>query len=95
MDPEFRNALRESNDRNWDRMRSEMDAMSARLTAEFRRGLAELRSDLNPTLPGRSGISDQMELCKADIRAAYREVRRWMVFFWATTILALVVADIL
>ncbi len=31
VDAEFRNQLREANDRNWDRMRAELDAMSARL----------------------------------------------------------------
>lgn len=95
MDLEFRNELREENDRNWDRMRSELDAMSARLTAEFRSGLAELRSDLNPILPARSGIAEEVELCKAAIRAVYREQRRWMFLFWATAMLALVAADIL
>lgn len=96
MDLELRNELREANDSNWDRMRSELDAMSARLTAEFRSGLADLRSELNPTFPvGRSGISDEVELFKADIQAAFREQRRWMFFFWATTELALVAAEIL
>lgn len=69
--------------------------MSARLTAEFRRGLAELRSELIPILPVRSAISDEVELFKADMRACFREQRRWMFFFWATTVLALVAADIL
>lgn len=77
-------------------VRSELDAMSARLTTEFRSGLADLRSELNTNVSGgRSTFSDDVELFKADMRAAFREQRRWMFFFWVTTELALVAAEIL
>ncbi|MEX2325695.1 MAG: hypothetical protein WD553_02785 [Gemmatimonadaceae bacterium] len=46
VDAEFRNDLRDANDRNWSQLRAELDAQSARLTAEFRGGLAELRTEL-------------------------------------------------
>jgi len=46
VDAEFRNQLREANDRNWDRFRAELDTLSSRLTGEFRSGLSELRAEL-------------------------------------------------
>src|SRR3989337_483234 len=46
VDAEFRNQLHEANDRNWSQLRAELDAQSARLTGEFRGGLAELRTEL-------------------------------------------------
>lgn len=52
VDAEFRNELREANDRNWDRLRAELEALSARLTGEFRGGLAELRTEL------RTGVAE-------------------------------------
>ena len=66
VDAEFRNELREANDRNWSQLRAEFDAQSARLTAEFRGGLAELRTEM------RTGFADlraEMGAGLADLRA--------------------------
>ncbi len=96
MNIEIRNELREANDRNWDRKRAELDAMSARLIAEFRWELGHLRTELNTNRSGgRSGLSEDFGILRADMRAAFREQRRWMFFFWAMTLFAVVVADIL
>ncbi len=58
VDAEFRNELREANDRNWDRFRAELETMSARLTGEFRGGLAELRTELRTGLAeGQKGLA--------------------------------------
>lgn len=46
VDAEFRNELREANDRNWSQLRARLEAQSIRLTAEFRGGLAELRTEM-------------------------------------------------
>lgn len=35
VDAEFRNQLREANDRNWDGLRSDLETHSAKLTGEF------------------------------------------------------------
>ena len=65
VDAEFRNELREANDRNWDRLRAELETMSARLTGEFRGGLAGLRTEV------RSGLADQ-HTSLADFRTEVR-----------------------
>jgi len=58
VDAEFRNELREANDRNWDRFRAELDTLSSRLTGEFRGGLAELRTELRIGLAeGQKGVT--------------------------------------
>ena len=46
VDAEFRNQLREANDRNWDRFRTEFAASSATLSGEFKSGLSVLRAEL-------------------------------------------------
>ncbi len=59
VDAEFRNELRDANDHNWDRLRAELDAMSARLTGEFRGGLAEIRTELRTGLAeGQKDLAD-------------------------------------
>ena len=47
VDAEFRNELRDANDRNWNQLRAELDAQTVRLTAEFKSGLSGLRVEMH------------------------------------------------
>ena len=47
MDAEFRNELREANDRNWDRFEAKLEAMGSKLTGEFKSGLSDLRVEMH------------------------------------------------
>jgi hypothetical protein len=71
VDAEFRPELREANDRNWDRLRAELDALSGRLTGEFRGGLAELRTELRTGLAGaQAGFGTSLTDFRTEINAA-------------------------
>ncbi len=72
VDAEFRNELRDANDRNWDRLRAELETLSARLTGEFRGGLAELRTEL------RTGLAEgqkSLGVAQAGFKASLADFR--------------------
>ena len=79
VDAEFRAQLRDSNDRNWDRFRADLNTLRADLRAE----MASLAADLR----------GEMANLKGDLRSEmHSELRiqlRWMFGFWATTHLAI------
>ena len=101
VDAEFRNALREANDRNWDRFRAELEAMSARLTGEFRGGLAELRTEFRTELrtglaegqTGLAGLRTELNTGLANLRVEIHQEStkqlRWMFLFWVMTVLTI------
>jgi len=75
VDAEFRNGLREANDRNWDRFRAELEASSARLSGEFKSGLAELRTELSNL--------------RVEIHQESTKQMRWTFGFWVMTVLTI------
>ena len=97
VDAEFRNELREANDRNWDRLRAELESLSARLTGEFRGGLAELRTELRTGLAegqaGLAGLRTELHTGLANLRVEIHQEAtkqlRWMFLFWVMTVLTI------
>lgn len=94
VDAEFRAQLRDSNDRNWDRfradlntlkaeLRADMAALRAELRGEFQTGIAELRGDL------RSEFQTGIGALRTEMHSELRIQLRWMFGFWATTLLAI------
>ncbi len=81
VDAEFRNELREANDRNWNQLRAELDVQSSRLTGEFRGGLAELRTELRTEF--QAGFAN----LRVEIHHKSAEQLRYMFGFWVTTVL--------
>ena len=79
VDAEFRNELREANDRNWNQLRAELDAQSTRLTAEFRGGLAELRTELH------TGLAN----LRVEIHQEATKQLRANFLFWIMTVLTI------
>ena len=79
VDAEFRAQLRDSNNRNWDRFRADMNTLKAELRAEMASMKAELRSEFQ------SGIAG----LRAELHSELRLQLRWMFAFWATTLLAI------
>ncbi len=101
VDAEFRNELREANDRNWSQLRAEFDAQSARLTAEFRGGLAELRTEMRTGFAdlrtemgtglanGRTGLADLRAELRVEIHQESTKLIRYMFGFWIMTVLTI------
>lgn len=83
VDAEFRNELREANDRNWSQLRAELDAQSVRLTAEFRAGLAELRSEL------RTEFQTGFAILRVEMHQEFTKHLRWTFGFWVMTVLTI------
>ena len=79
VDAEFRAQLRDSNDRNWDRFRADLNTLKAEMRAEMARLGAELRVEM-ASLKG--------EL-RSEMHQELRTQLRWMFGFWATTLLAI------
>ena len=90
VDAEFRAQLRDSNDRNWDRLRADLNTLKAELRTE----MATLRSELRAEFQnGLAALRTEMQSGIAELRSElHRELRtqlRWMFGFWATTLLAI------
>jgi hypothetical protein len=83
VDAEFRNELRDANDRNWSQLRAELEAQSIRLTAEFRGGLAELRTEM------RTGFADLRGELRVEIHQESTKLLRYMFGFWVMTVLTI------
>lgn len=90
VDAEFRAQLRDSNDRNWDRFRADMNTLRAELRAEIAGLGADLRSEMASLA---AALRGEMANLKGDLRSEmHSELRiqlRWMFGFWATTLLAI------
>lgn len=97
VDAEFRNELREANDRNWSQLRAELDAQSARLTGEFRGGLAELRTEMQTGFANlrtelRTGLAEgQTGLANVRVEIHQESTKqvRWNFLFWVTAVLTI------
>lgn len=101
VDAEFRAQLRDSNDRNWDRFRADLNAAKAELRTEMasmrgeiRGEIAGLRGDLESGLAAlrgelRSEIQSGDAALRAELHSELRIQLRWMFGFWATTLLAI------
>ncbi len=90
VDAEFRAQLRDSNDRNWDRFRADLNAAKAELRTEIaglrgdlESGLAALRGDL------RAEFQTGIGALRTEMHSELRIQLRWMFGFWATTLLAI------
>jgi len=90
VDAEFRAQLRDSNDRNWDRFRADMNTLRADLRAEMAKLATELRGEMANLA---AELRGEMANLKGDLRSEmHSELRiqlRWMFGFWATTLLAI------
>lgn len=75
VDAEFRAQLRDSNDRNWDRFRADLNTAKAELRSE----IVGLRGDMR----------DDMAGLRIELHRELRAQLRWMFGFWATTLLAI------
>lgn len=90
VDAEFRAQLRDTNDRNWDRFRADLNTAKAELRTEIaglrgdlESGLAALRGDL------RSEFQTGIGALRTEMHTELRIQLRWMFGFWATTLLAI------
>ena len=101
VDAEFRAQLRDSNDRNWDRFRADLNTVKVELRAEMASLGAELRAEMASLA---ADMRAEMASMKAELRSEFQtgigalrtemhsELRiqlRWMFGFWATTLLAI------
>ena len=101
VDAEFRAQLRDSNDRNWDRFRADMNTLRAELRAEIaalgadlRAEMANMKAELRGEMASmKSELRGEFQTGLAGLRAEmHSELRlqlRWMFAFWATTLLAI------
>jgi hypothetical protein len=76
VDAEFRNDLRERDERNWERFRAELGIGMAQMRAE----MAELRA----------AMTGEMSAFRSEVHGELRSHLRWMFIFWVTTLLALI-----
>jgi hypothetical protein len=79
VDAEFRAQLRDSNDRNWDRFRADLNTLKAELRADMASLRAELRVEFQ------AGIG----ALRTEMHSELRIQLRWMFGFWVTTLLAI------
>jgi hypothetical protein len=101
VDAEFRAQLRDSNDRNWDRFRADLNTLRAEIRAEIAALGADLRGEMANM---KAELRGEMASTKAELRGEFQtglagmraemhsELRlqlRWMFGFWATTLLAI------
>lgn len=90
VDAEFRAQLRDSNDRNWDRFRADMNTLRAELRAEIAGLGADLRAEMaSMKAELRSEIQSGDAAIRAELHSELRLQLRWMFGFWATTLLAI------
>lgn len=78
VDAEFRNQLREANDRNWDRLRAEFRSELADFRTEMRTGFADVRT----------ALSDVRSDLRVEIHQESVKQLRWQFGFWTTALLA-------
>lgn len=79
VDSEFRAQLRDSNDRNWDRFRADLNTVKAELRTEMANLAAALRGEM-------AKLGSDL---RAEMHSELRIQLRWMFGFWATTLLAI------
>ena len=101
VDAEFRAQLRDSNDRNWDRFRADLNTVKvelraemASLGAELRAEMASLGAELRAELASlgaelRSEFQTGIGALRTEMHSELRIQLRWMFGFWATTLLAI------
>ncbi len=79
VDAEFRAQLRDSNDRNWDRFRADLNTVKAELRAEMATLGSALRAEM-------ANLGSEL---RAEMHREIRTLLLWMFGFWATTLLAI------
>ena len=90
VDAEFRAQLRDSNDRNWDRFRADLNTLKAELRADMATLRAEIRVELQNGLAGlRAEMLRGDAAIRGELQSELRFQLRWMFGFWATTLLAI------
>lgn len=94
VDAEFRAQLRDTNDRNWDRFRADLNAAKAELRGEIRGEIAGLRGNLESGLAAlrgdlRNEFQTGIGALRTEMHTELRIQLRWMFGFWATTLLAI------
>ncbi|MEO6330969.1 MAG: hypothetical protein ABIV11_00290 [Gemmatimonadaceae bacterium] len=90
VDAEFRAQLRDSNDRNWDRFRADLNTVKVELRAEMASLGAELRAEMASLgAELRSEFQTGIGALRTEMHSELRIQLRWMFGFWATTLLAI------
>ncbi len=90
VDAEFRAQLRDSNDRNWDRFRADLNTVKVELRAEMASLAADMRAEMaSMKAELRSEIQSGDAAIRAELHSELRLQLRWMFGFWATTLLAI------
>ena len=79
VDAEYQSQLKQTNDLNWERFKSEMHAVKAELRSEIDSGLARLESNIRTDMAG-------LRAEFADMRS---ELMKWMFIYWTGAIITL------
>jgi hypothetical protein len=90
VDAEFRAQLRDTNDRNWDRFRADMNTLKVELRAEMASLAADMRAEMaSMKAELRAEFQNGIAGLRAELHSELRLQLRWMFGFWATTLLAI------
>ena len=90
-DTEYRTQLRELNDVNYARFEAKLDQRFAEQDARWERRFAELRGYADTRFAEQAAkLADLAATLRAQPEIIQGHLMKWMIVFWATTILAIV-----
>ena len=91
VDTDYKNDLRELNDRNWERFRAEMGAHGTGMHAEFAKVRTEMHAELAKV---RTEMHAEFAKVRSEFQAALAaqrsELIKWMFIFWSGTVVPIV-----